>query len=389
MQELAGCTIAVVSERRRHDLTDLLEATAARPVNIQAVRSVAQPIAEHVAAATRRCIERPVHEVIVSSGFGLRAWLRIAEQNGHLDALVARLSHARLLARDAHAADTLRDLGLSQIWATASASVEDLFRYLSAQPMTGRRVVAQVESERHREYCEALRRHGAVVVEVATSRFLPPLRTDVLRRLGTLVIRRQVDALALTGPSSSENLLRQATADGVLDEVLNTLATDVTPVCLGHLAAEPLRAHGLTPYVARAPALTDLVNALSAYLPRRTIELTVAGHRLGVRSQAVVIDHRAIPVQPGPIAVLRALARRPGRVLSPAEIRNDSPTWSDVDDHAVEMAVSRLRRAFDGTPLQGVDLVQTVMKRGYRIASARVAATRSEASTADRTTPLP
>ena len=384
MGELTGWTVAVISERRRHDLADLLVASAARPVNIQAVRSVAQPITEDVAAATRRCIERPVHEVIVSSGLGLRAWLRIAEQTGDIDLLVARLSHARLLARDANAADTLRDLGLSQIWATASATVEDLFRYLSAQPMAGRRVVAQVESERHREYCEALRRHGAIVVEVVTSRFLPPLRTDALRRLGTLVIRRQVDALALIGPSSTENLLRQATADGVLDQVLNALTTDVTPVCLGYLAAEPLRAHGLNPDVADTPALTDLVETLAVRLPDRMIELAVAGHRLGVCSQAVVIDRGAIPVQPGPIAVLRALARRPGRVLSLAEIRRDSPTWSGVDDHAIEMAVSRLRRAFDGTPLEGVDLVQTVMKRGYRLTSTRVAATHHGAGTADR-----
>ncbi|WP_158573759.1 uroporphyrinogen-III synthase [Micromonospora craniellae] len=376
MQRLTGCTVAVISERRQHALSALLVAPAARTMNIQAVRAVAQPVTDDIVTATRECIAQPVHEVIVSSGFGLRAWLRIAEQSGDIDALVARLSHARLLARDAHAADTLRDLGLSQIWATASATVEDLFRYLSAQPMSGRRVVAQVESERHREYCEALRRHGAIVVEVATSRFLPPLHTSILRRLNALVIRRQVDALALTGPSSTENLLRQATADGDLDDVLNALNTDVTPACLGHLAARPLRAYGLTPPVSRTPALTDLVDALATQLSRRMIELTVAGHRLGIRSQAVVIDHLAIPVQPGPIAVLRALARRPGRVLSPAEIRNDSPTWSGGSDHAVEMAVSRLRRALDGTPLEGADLVQTVVKRGYRLSFSHLDPTR-------------
>jgi uroporphyrinogen-III synthase len=38
------------------------------------------------------------------------------------------------------------------------------------------------------------------------------------------------------------------------------------------------------------------------------------------------------------------------------------PSLADVDDHAIEMAVSRLRRA-----LPAPDLVQTVIKHGYRL----------------------
>jgi DNA-binding winged helix-turn-helix (wHTH) protein len=38
-----------------------------------------------------------------------------------------------------------------------------------------------------------------------------------------------------------------------------------------------------------------------------------------------------------------------------------------VDDHAVEMAVSRLRSSI-GRDLGGAELVRTVMKRGYRLA---------------------
>jgi uroporphyrinogen-III synthase len=56
-------------------------------------------------------------------------------------------------------------------------------------------------------------------------------------------------------------------------------------------------------------------------------------------------------------------------VLSAAEIRTHVPRWSDVDDHAIEMAVSRLRRCLDGTELDGLGLVQTVVKRGYRLAT--------------------
>ena len=109
------------------------------PVRSASARSgpCAQPDPEAIAGAVRECVAEPVHEVIVSSAFGLRAWLDAARRIGHLDALIERFGQARLLARDARTADGLRELGLTQIWSTAAATTEDLFRYLIAQPMTG------------------------------------------------------------------------------------------------------------------------------------------------------------------------------------------------------------------------------------------------------------
>lgn len=60
------------------------------------------------------------------------------------------------------------------------------------------------------------------------------------------------------------------------------------------------------------------------------------------------------------MAVLRALAAAGGRVLSRAELLSVLPRGAD--EHAVEMAVARLRSA-----LGGAHYVQTVVKRGYRL----------------------
>jgi uroporphyrinogen-III synthase len=108
--------------------------------------------------------------------------------------------------------------------------------------------------------------------------------------------------------------------------------------------------------------MEELAEALAVEVPRLAVRLDLGAYRIEVRGQAVVLNDRLIPIQAGPIAVLRALAHRPGRVLSCAELRRAIPNWSNVDDHAIEMAVSRLRRSLGGT-----DLVQTVMKRGYRL----------------------
>jgi uroporphyrinogen-III synthase len=85
------------------------------------------------------------------------------------------------------------------------------------------------------------------------------------------------------------------------------------------------------------------------------------GHRLEVRGSAVIVDGRLRPVPPGPMAVLRALARRPGWVVARADLLGELP-GGGADEHAVEAAVARLRSGL-GPP----GIVQTVVKRGYRL----------------------
>ncbi len=91
--------------------------------------------------------------------------------------------------------------------------------------------------------------------------------------------------------------------------------------------------------------------------------LPVGGHRLEVRGHAALLDGAVRQVPPAPMAVLRALSRQPGRVLSRATLLDALPGSETVNEHAVEMAVTRLRTAL-GAPT----LIQTVVKRGYRLA---------------------
>ncbi|MPZ27588.1 MAG: uroporphyrinogen-III synthase [Micromonosporaceae bacterium] len=359
---LAGYTVVIASDRRRHRLADLLESVGARTVGVQAARSVAKPDPAGLRAATTQCLAAPCQELVVSSALGLRAWLAAAGRWGLAERLVDRFRSARLLARDAAAADVLRALGLRDIYTTAGQTTEELLRFLLAQrPLAGCRVVVQTDRLSLPEVCAAVRRAGAEVVEVPTYTAAPPAELFSLRRLCDQVIRRQVDALALVGAPVAGQLREQADRQRRLPALVQALRTDVLCAGLGPLTAAPLA--GVEPLLADRPFVEDLADALLARLPSRALTITAAGHLLELRGHAVVLDGRLVPVQAGPLAVLRALARRPGQVLSSADIRAAVPDRAGVDDHAVEMAVSRLRQA-----LSGADLVQTIVKRGYRLA---------------------
>ena len=97
-------------------------------------------------------------------------------------------------------------------------------------------------------------------------------------------------------------------------------------------------------------------------LPARDEQpLLVAGHRLTVLATGVLLDGAFVEVSPTPLAVLRCLASRAGHVFCRADLAVALPGRGD--EHAVEMAVARLR-----STLGDSRLVQTVTKRGYRLA---------------------
>jgi uroporphyrinogen-III synthase len=355
---LAGYTVAVASDRRRHRLADLLESVGARTVGVQAARSMAKPDDTALRAATARCLADGCDEVVISSAVGLRAWIGATRRWGLADALVTRFAGARLLARDAAAADSLRALGLTGIYSTDGETTEELMRYLLAQPLRGRRVVVETNRMSLTEACAALRDGGAEVMEAPTYTAAPPVESYSLRRLCDLVIRRHVDAVALVGAPVAEQLTAHAAREGRLAAVVSALAGDVLCTSLG----PPPDGAPVRPLVPDRPFPEELAQTLLMALPPRALNVVAAGHRLQLRGHAVVIDGRLVPVQPGPLAILRALAQRPGQVLSSADLRAAIGQHAQ-DDHAVEMAVSRLRHS-----LRGVNLVQTIVKHGYTLA---------------------
>ncbi len=119
---LAGYTLAVASDRRRHPLAPMLEAVGAKVVNVQAVRAFSAVDEVDARPATLDAVAQPIDELLVTSDFGFRTWLSAADGWDLRVRLLARFATARLLASTPRAADALREVGLHEIWSTAAAS---------------------------------------------------------------------------------------------------------------------------------------------------------------------------------------------------------------------------------------------------------------------------
>jgi uroporphyrinogen-III synthase len=189
-------------------------------------------------------------------------------------------------------------------------------------------------------------------------RWAPLIDPTPLHRLVDLITNRLVDAVTFTSAAAVGSVLRAAGPR--TEAVLAALRGPVVAGCVGRQAAEPLRRHGV-PVLAPARArISALVEALTAELPRRTRTLTVAGAELVLRGHAAVVDGILKPLPPAQMTILRSLAAVPGKVLARSELLGSLPRGAD--EHAVEMAVARLRAA-----LGGAAFIQTVVKRGYRL----------------------
>jgi uroporphyrinogen-III synthase len=355
---LSGYTVGVTSDRRRDELAGLLEHRGARVVIAPALRIV--PIADdaQLRAATRACLGSSPDVVLVSTGIGMRGWLEAAEGWGLAEPLRAVLSRAYLVARGPKARSAIRSAGLHDQWSPEGETYEEVVEHLTVRGIAGLTVAMQLHGDSQPEYTEALQAAGARVIEVPVYRWAPPLDPAPLHRLVDLITGRLVDAVTFTSSAAVGALLRTA-APG-LDPLLEALRTDVLTACVGQVTAAPLRRHGIPVVTPARARLSALVRTIVDELPRRATTLEVAGHQVTLRGHAAIVDGDLRPLAPAPMAVLRALAAAPGRVLSRAALLRTLPRGAD--EHAVEMAVARLRAGL-GAP----GVIQTVVKRGYRL----------------------
>ena len=359
---LAGFTVGVTAARRAEELGTMLERRGAVVLHGPAIRIV--PLADdaELLAASRALVARPPHITVATTGIGFRGWIEAADGWGLGGQLLDALGAGTLIARGPKARGAIRASGLCEAWSPLSESSAEVLDHLLAQGVEGRRIAVQLHGEPLPDVVETLALAGAEVVEVPVYRWEPPVDLAPLDRLTDAVLAGVVDVMTFTSAPAAAGLLRRAGERGVRDGLLRRLRGPVLAVCVGPVTAAPLEDLDVPTVQPQRSRLGAMVRRLEGEMPARSRSLPVAGHWVELRGHAVVVDGALRELPPNGMSLLRALARRPGRIVSRAELLAALP-GRGVDEHAVETAMARLRAAL-GYP----KLVQTVMKRGYRLA---------------------
>ncbi|MGW5848399.1 uroporphyrinogen-III synthase [Streptomyces sp. NPDC055254] len=358
---LAGFTVGVTAARRADDLITLLRRRGATVLHAPALRIVPLADDSELLAATKELIGCAPDAVVATTAIGFRGWIEAAEGWGVGEDLLERLRAAELLARGPKVKGAIRAAGLVEAWSPESESLAEVLERLLSGGVAGRRIALQLHGEPLPGFVEALRAAGADVVVVPVYRWMAPEDLAPLDRLLDAVVGGGVDAVSFTSAPAAASLLSRAEQRGLGEPVLDALRGRVLSACVGPVTALPLQAHGVATVQPERFRLGPLVQLLCQELPGRARVLPVAGHRMELRGHAVLLDAELRPVPPAGMALLRALARRPGWVVSRGDLLRALP-GAGRDEHAVETAMARLRVAL-GAP----NLIQTVVKRGYRL----------------------
>jgi uroporphyrinogen-III synthase len=316
-------------------------------------------------AATAEVLAAPVDMFVATTGIGVRSWFEAAGRWGMLDDLLGVLGSAEILARGPKSVGALRRAGLRELWSPESECFEDVLAHLRGRDLSGLRIVVQEHGQSLSTVAHALRRQGASVHVVTVYRVEGATDPTPTFRMVDLIAERKLDAVTFTSAPAVAALVEMAGAVGRRDEVVAAFQADVLATCVGPVTAAAFELWGVPTVQPERSRLAAMVKLLEHELPLRRVgqSVAVAGHTLLLHGDAVYLDGVEVKLSPAPLAVLQSLALNPGHVVSRKHLLAALPTGLASSEHAVEMAVARLRAAV------GTRLVQTVVKRGYRLAA--------------------
>ncbi|MDH6243351.1 uroporphyrinogen-III synthase [Mycobacterium sp. OTB74] len=365
---LTGFRVAVTSARRADELSTLLRRRGATVVAAPAISMVPLPHDEELRTNTRALIDIPPDILIATTGIGFRGWISAADDWNASDPLLNALGRARIVSRGPKSTGALRAAGLPEEWSAESESSREVLEYLRRDDLSGLRIAVQLhgatdEWDPFPEFLDELRNAGAQVVPIRVYRWQPVPLGGPFDALVSDIAERRLDAVSFTSAPAVAATLMRATDLGISERVLDAFQTQVHAMCVGPVTARPLVRLGVPTSAPERMRLGALARHIADELPvLQARQLRVAGHRLEIRGSCVLVDGVVRELSPAGMATMRALAVRPGTVVSRRELLAALP-GSGSDTHAVETAVLRLR-----TALGDKHIVSTVVKRGYRLA---------------------
>ncbi|XAS65039.1 uroporphyrinogen-III synthase [Micrococcaceae bacterium Sec5.8] len=224
---------------------------------------------------------------------------------------------------------------------------------------------------------EALERRGAQVLHAPALQIAPaqedmrlivtPYRwvtsdgADRLPRLIEAACSGNLDVLTFTSAPAVDAVWSTAHEMGLYSQLVASLKSTVTTAVIGPFTAQPLIDAGIRPLVPDRSRLSALIRLVVEHLALNHVRrLDTGSGRLELRGRSLRIDGKPVELAPAPLLLLRALLGAGGAVLSRDSLAELLELRGSV--HALDTTVSRLRTALpDGR------LVQTVVKRGYRL----------------------
>jgi uroporphyrinogen-III synthase len=362
-QVMAGCVVLVTADRRSGELASALSRRGATVRHAPALSIVPHEHDDELLAHTRVLLAEPPDIVVITTGIGFRGWVEAADAAGLAEQLVSVLARARMIARGPKANGAIQAAGLQADWVAESETSAEILDLLLTEGVDQVRVAVQHHGAGADGLDIELAAAGALVRSLVVYRWGPPPDPVALKLSVIAAADGEIDAAVFTSAPGAAAWLNEVDAQGVGSEILTRIHSGAMVVAaVGPVTAKPLQDRGIQPLVPDRGRLGALVRTLvNHYEQAQTSAVVTGAGRLQVRRTVALLDDHVLPVSPSGLEVLRMLTSAGGEVVTRAQVLSVLPGDS-TDPHTAEVAVARLREAVGRK-----GLIQTVVKRGYRL----------------------
>lgn len=272
---LTGTRILILETREEAQFSKLLAEQGAEVVQCPMFTIQDAPDPAPIEAWIRRAIDKPLDDLVLMTGEGLRRIMKLARARDLDQVFVAALAKSRKFARGPKPGKALREISLEAQQTTEKPTTEGVIEMLGKLDLKGHRLGLQLYPDKdHSTLTGALAAQGAEVDTVLPYVYdSKAADANIVAAIDDMAGGR-IDAIALTNLGQVRRLIEAAKAHGS-DAKLRagferTLIASVGPAVSGELAAHGLRTD-ISPaddaYFMR-PLISAMAEALAEKRPR-------------------------------------------------------------------------------------------------------------------------
>src|ERR1700691_4259808 len=267
---LNGYRILILETREEAQFSRLLAEQGADVLQCPMFTIHDAPDPEPIEAWIRRLIDRPLDDLVLMTGEGLRRLLKVARRIDAEPDFIAAVAKPRKFARGPKPGRALREIGLEPQVTTEKPTSEGIAEMLAGLDLRGHRVGLQLYPDKdHSALIAAIAAQGAEVDPVLPYVYdAEAAETNIITAIDEMA-KGTIDAMALTSSGQVRRLIEVAQAHGCEARLREGLTR--TPIAsVGPVVSDELKSHGLR---------TDIYPANDAYFMKRL--LSAMGPELG------------------------------------------------------------------------------------------------------------
>src|SRR5712691_6954632 len=243
--KLNGYRILILETREEAQFSRLLTEQGADVLQCPMFTIHDAPDPAPIEAWIRRVVEKPLDDLVLMTGEGLRRLMKVVRRLGVEPEFVAALGKARKFSRGPKPGRALREIGLEPQMTTEKPTSEGVAEMLSRVDMKAHRLGLQLYPDKdHSVLINAIKAQGAEVDTVLPYVYdARAADTNIITAIDEMAAGR-IDAIALTNLGQVRRLIEVARARGCEDRLREGF--ERTPIAsVGPAVSDELKAHGL------------------------------------------------------------------------------------------------------------------------------------------------